>query len=178
MRYTALLFILSLFSFASEYKNIILYYQFENYSKACQTGIKNLDTKNEALLSMIADACAKDNKIDELSKIISYLKSTKEYRQNRSYFTTLLLQKSLILQFIKDDIDLSYLKFPKTTHLISKIFNKIAQKKFSVLIKKPKTIKIDMDDKSYLITVSRNAKDTLVIKEYLGDTLLKTNRIN
>ncbi len=167
---------LTLFAKENPYKATILYYQLKNYEKACEIGIKNL-IDNEAFLSLVGDACARENKIDNLSKILPFLKSSKEYRENRSYFTTLLLQKSLLLEFIEDDIDISYLRFPKTPHILSKVFQKIADKKFKIISQDPKVIEIMIDNQRFTLSTSKRSPYTLVIKEYMADVLTKRYRI-
>jgi len=168
---------MSLTAKENPYKSTILYYQLKNYEKACEIGIKNIDINNEAFLSLVADACARDNKIDNLTKIITFLKSSKKYRENRSYFTTLLLQKSLLLEFMEDDIDISYLKFPKTPHILSKVFQKIAAKKFKVIENNPKVVEIFIEGKRFTLSTSKRNPYILVIKEYMDDILTKRYRI-
>ncbi len=167
---------LTLFAKENPYKSAVLYYQLKNYKKACEIGIKNI-INNEAFLSLVGDACAKENEIDALGKIIPFLKSSKEYRENRSYFSTLLLQKSLLLEFMADETDISYLKLPKTPHILSKIFQKIADKKFKIVSLKPKIIEITAKDRRFTLSISKRDPYMLVIKEYMGDVLTKRYRI-
>ena len=177
MRYLLLLITFYSLSFSSITKSVILYYQFKNYEKACKEEIKIVDKSNEAILSLIGAACAKSDQIDSLAKIAVKLSSKKEFRENRSYFLTLLLQKSLILQFLKDDTNIENLKFPKTDHIISLIFSKITKNEYKTVSKNPKTISIKNADKTYRITFSKTEPSTIIIKEYFQDTVIKIHRI-
>ncbi len=177
MKYFLLLITFYSISFSSITKSVILYYQFKNYEKACEEGMKIIDKSSEAMLSLIGAACTKSDQIDSLAKIAIKLSSKKEFRENRSYFLTLLLQKSLLLQFLKDDTSIENLKFPKTDHIISFIFNKITENEYKIISKNPKIISIKNSDKTYQITFSKKEPSTIIIKEYLEDTAIKTHRI-
>ena len=177
MRYVLLISLFFSFSFASLSKSVILYYQFKNYEKACTEGMKILDKSNEAMLSLIGDACSKSDQIDILSIIAPKLISKKEYRENRSYFLTLSLQKSLLLQFLKDSTDIDYLTFPKTDHILSLIFNRIASKKYKKISDNPKIIEINTKNNTYRVSLSKKEPSVILIKEYLGDTVIKSHRI-
>ncbi len=177
MRAFLIFIFLSSFAFSSVSKSVILYYQFKNYEKACEEGLKIINKSNEAMLSLIGVACAKSDYIDTLAKIAPKLSSNKSFRENRSYFFTLLLQKSLILQFLKDDISIENLKFPKTEHILSLAFENIASKNYKLISKNPKILRIKTKESTFEITISKKEKNVILIKEYMGDIVTKTHRI-
>ncbi len=119
------LFVIAIFySFAfSKYTNndILVDYQKGNYKRVCRNSVRNRMNaiKDEKVLSIVGDACLRVDYINPLGWIINRLYSKPEYRKNASYFATILLQKKLIYQFMHDNIDISNMRLPRTSYVLS-----------------------------------------------------------
>ncbi|WP_281950830.1 hypothetical protein [Nitrosophilus kaiyonis] len=134
MRYLFIIaiFLTSLFSKNITINDLIKYYKDENYKKVCTKGILIFEKikKDEKLVTMYALSCLKSDYIDRLAVPIVILKNSKEARANAAYFSTILAQKKLLYHALIDNIDISGLIFPKTDHIISKIFTLFVEKKY------------------------------------------------
>ena len=144
--------------FGASYDKLITYYKNQQYKKACVSGIKlfRAREKNEQIISLVGDSCARADYINILGEIQKYQKNTKKARENASYFTTILTQKRLIFQFMFDDLDLNGLKFPKTDHILSKVFINLSNNNFEIKLDKPKRVTIDVGDVEYILSISGN----------------------
>ncbi len=154
--------------FASSYNKLLIEYKEAKYKSACLRGIKlfKRGEKNEKILSLVGDACARSDYINILGEIQKYQRNSKEARENASYFTTLVLQKRLIFQFMHDDLDLSSLKFPKTGHIISKVFINLSNENFEVIAIKPKKVRIESSDgDEYTLYISPTGNNKIYIEE-------------
>ena len=94
------------------------------------------------------------------------LVGTASSRENASYFSTLILQKRLIYQFMIDDFDLSHLKLPTSPHLLSHVFEQLSMKQYKLLSKEPKSIEIDAGEKKFILSVSDDKPKKIFIDEY------------
>lgn len=126
--------------------------------------------KDENLLSIIGDSCVKSDFINPLGYIVKNLISTPKFRQNASYFGTILLQKKLIYQFVNDNLDLSNLRLPKTDHILSIVFENLATNNYKKLSDK---IKIILSEHSYVLlyTEMKSENSWVVLEEYENDKL-------
>jgi hypothetical protein len=99
------------------------------------------------------------------------LDQTKEARANASYFSMLVMQKKLLMQSLYDNTPLQSLKFPTSSHLLSRIF--------ILYVKNPQsetTIKEYVESSnpriSYkLYTAELNKHKTVAIDEYYDKIL-------
>ena len=171
MKILLLLFSISLV-FASEvnYDKLLNYYKIKNYKKTCQYAKDIFSKLDNSFLSIVGDACAKEDDINILGIIVSKLKMTKSDRANASYFATLILEKKLIYQFANDGLDLSGLVLPKTEHILSRVFEKLAQKKYKIIQNK-----ITINDKPYryILWLSSDLPAKLYIDEYKDTLFIK-----
>lgn len=149
-------------------------YQEGKYKEVCLHSAvfyKNAE-KDENILSIIGDACAKVDYINPLGYIVRGLISTPEYRENGSYFATLVLQKKLIYQFMNDGIDLKNLRLPRSEHTLSIIFENLVKKNYT---KRNGKIIISTDSKEYRIWLSDAEKKVVNVEEYVDGKKIKTH---
>jgi len=99
-------------------------YQKGEYAESCNLGLLHFKEfeLNEAYVSIYAFSCLKADHIDRLNTPIMLLSQSSEARVNASYFSMLVMQKKLLLQALYDNYPLKSLKFPTSSHLISKLF--------------------------------------------------------
>lgn len=170
------LIFLSLYSISFSYsKNeIVSDYENQNYKKVCIYGTV-ANSKDESILSLIANACLKIDSINPLGTIIKKLVSTAKYRENASYFATILLQKKLIYQFMNDDIDLSKIRLPRTSYILSVVFENLVKKNYKIIDKKSKKIKIVLKNETYILWRSNQKPIKVYINEYRGGVLIKSH---
>lgn len=148
-------------------------YKNGNYKDACIKSAKfyKYGEKNEEILSIVGDACAKVDFINPLGYIVRGLVSTPTYRENGSYFATLLLQKKLIYQFMSDDIDLKNLRLPRSNHVLSIVFENLVKKNYEVLSKKK--YKIKLDDTEYIIWIDDKKLRNVHVDVYKNGEVVK-----
>jgi len=148
-------------------------YQKGDYSASCNLGLQHFKEfeSNEAHLSLYAFSCLKADHIDRLNTPLMLLNQTPEARANASYFSMLVMQKKLLIQSLYDNYSLKSLKFPTSSHLLSKVF--------TFYLKNPqneKNIKEYVDSTnpriSYkLYTIESNDLKTIAIDEYYDKIL-------
>lgn len=164
---------LSLIAHADIPSQMYTLYQKGDYSASCDLGLLHFKQfqSNEAHLSLYAFSCLKADQIDRLNTPLMLLNNTKEARANASYFSMLVMQKKLLMQSLYDNTSLKSLKFPTSSHLLSKIF--------AFYLNDPQsstTIKEYIDPSnpriSYkLYTTALNGHHTLAIDEYYDKIL-------
>ena len=160
--------------FAYSHNDVIADYKAQKYKDVCLKSAvlyKNAE-KNEEILSLIGDACAKVDYINPLGYIVRGLVSTPEFRENGSYFATLVLQKKLIYQFMNDQIDLKNLRLPRSNHTLSIVFENLVTKNYT---EDGKKLIIKTDSKEYRVWISDNKKKVVNIEEYINGEKIKTH---
>jgi len=160
--------------FAYTHNDVIKDYKLGKYKDVCLKSAvfyKNAE-KNENILSIIGDACAKVDYINPLGYIVRGLVSTPEFRENGSYFATLLLQKKLIYQFMNDGIDLKNLKLPRSNHTLSIIFENLVLKSYT---KEDGKLVIKTDEKEYKVWISDSKKKVVNVEEFIDGKKIKTH---
>lgn len=157
---------------AYSYNEVLRDYQAKRYEKVCSEGAEFYmrNDKNEQILVAIGDACAKIGAINPLGQISKNLISTKEYRESASYFSTLILQKKLIYQFMHDDINLKELTLPRTDHVLSRVFEQLSKGNYSVV---EKGIQILTPQMNYLLWLSEDAPKKVYIDEHKEGKLVE-----
>ena len=140
----------------------------KKYNKVCEKGSKVYygGYTDENFVSLIGVSCAKVDRINILGMFQRSLVETPSSRENASYFSTLILQKRLIYQFMIDDLDLSNLKLPGSTHLLSRVFEKLSAAQYKVLSASPKLIEIDANGRRIILSVSDDTPKRVLIDEY------------
>ncbi len=106
-----------------------------SYEEACEVGRALLgeNERDEKVLSLIGMACMNADYINVLSVIQSRLNSSPEARSNATLFTSLLLQKRLIFQFVYDGVDISIFSLPVSDHPLSVAFRSLRDGRYKVL---------------------------------------------
>ena len=122
------------FLFSSNLSSLYKQYENQEYQKACDYGrkylFKNANIKNEKYLTLYGLSCLETDKIERISIPMIHLKTTKNFRANASYFSTILLQKNLLFQALIDKKSIKDLHLPTTTFVLSKVFNLFIAEKF------------------------------------------------
>ncbi|MFK5882474.1 MAG: hypothetical protein QM482_09700 [Sulfurospirillum sp.] len=160
--------------YAYSKKELISDYQNKNFKKVCIDGAIS-DSKDEAILSLVGNACLKIDAINPLGIIVKRLVSTPKYRENASYFATILLQKKLIYQFMNDGIDLKSIRLPRTSNILSVVFENIIKKNYRVIDRNKNKIEISIGNKKYILWRSNDNPPKVFIDEYKDGILLKTH---
>ena len=155
----ALLFVLSLTSLLAENKfdNFLSAYEDKNYHLACEIGRELFrdDLHDESLLIAIGQSCAEDDYIDFNVALQRRLGKSADSRRAAVYFSTLVLQKRLLSQFMYEGVDLSQYSLPKTEHILSIIFDAIKNKRYTVIRNKPKHLRIGNEENYIDLSVEK-----------------------
>ena len=149
-------------------------YKAKKYNDVCLKSAvfyKNAE-KNENILSIIGDSCAKIDFINPLGYIVRGLISTPQFRENGSYFATLVLQKKLIYQFMNDGIDLKNLRLPRSEHILSIVFENLVKETYT---KEDSKIIIKLGKKEYKVWISDSKKRVVNVEEYIDGEKIRTH---
>ncbi len=148
-------------------------YQKALYSQACNYGyaLYSQNKQNEPFISLLGFSCLKADQIDRLSPVISALQLTEDARDNSAYFALLVMQKKLLMRALYDNKPIQNVKFPTSSHLLSKIFD--------MYTKNPKEGDIIKEYQDFanprqsykLYTAQINGKNTIAIDEYYDKIL-------
>jgi hypothetical protein len=121
---------------------------------------------DENFVSLVGVSCAKVDRINLLGMLQRSLVSSKSSRENASYFSTLVLQKRLIYQFMIDDLDMSRLVLPASTHLLSRVFEQLSAGHYKVLSSSPKLVELDANGRKIILSTSDDEPVKVLIDEY------------
>jgi hypothetical protein len=148
-------------------------YQKGDYTSSCNLGLQHFKEfeSNEAYVSIYAFACLKADQIDRLNTPLMTLSQSSEARANASYFSMLVMQKKLLVQALHDNYSLKSLRFPTSSHLLSKVFTLYCNAPQS-----ENSIKEYSDSKNGRITYKLyatqiNTRKTIAIDEYYDKIL-------
>lgn len=154
---------------ADLYSEFSLHMKNKEYKKACEVGrtIFFNQERDEKFISLIGQACLKADSINTLAFIQSRLRESEYARQNAALFSSLVLQKRLIYQFMYDNTDISSLSLPISDHPLSIAFVAIRDNTFTLTSKEPKIIQFSKDDKIYKLYIDdkKNGRITIEIKD-------------
>ncbi|PHR54932.1 MAG: hypothetical protein COA44_12085 [Arcobacter sp.] len=148
-------------------------YKAKDMSLACSLGrqLYRSNIRDEKILIATGHACAEDDYIDFIGVLQQRLGETPSSRYATVYFSTLLLKKRLISQYMHEDIDLSPYTLPLTDHVLSKVFEAIQSGDFELISQDPKHLRIG-DKNDYIDVYVKNklyinlVKDSKVIQEH------------
>lgn len=126
-------------------------YKKEDSALACRIGreIYRSGMKDEKILIAIGQSCAEDDYINFIGVLQQRLGESAESRRAAVYFSTLLLQKRLISQYMSEGTDLSLYTLPKTEHILSLTFEAIKNNNYTLVSQSPKHLRIG-DEDNYL----------------------------
>jgi len=156
---------------ARDISSFIKDFKAKKYNKVCEKGSKLYygGYTDENFVSLVGISCAKVDRINILGMLQRSLVNTAASRENASYFSTLILQKRLIYQFMIDDLDLSHLKLPTSSHLLSRVFEQLSNKNYTLLSSTPKLIEINANGRKFILSVSDDSPKKVLIDEYKAD---------
>ncbi len=172
------LFLLFLFfftlAFSEELDDFYGYYKSKDFGQSCEIGGRIFyDYRfDENFVQAYGFACLAVDNIGMIANVPRYLKKTKESRQNASYFSLIMTQKKLIYQAIIDELDLKGLSFPKTDHVLSKVFEKLSSGDYT----KEGTTYILSFQNGYVIKVDKIFDGEIykvIINEYKNNSVIK-----
>ncbi|MFH0710831.1 MAG: hypothetical protein V2A75_11545 [Pseudomonadota bacterium] len=148
-------------------------YEKGEYIASCNLGLQHFKEfeSNENYVSLYAFSCLKADQIDRLNTPLMRLSQSIEARANASYFSMLVMQKKLLVQALYDNLSLKSLKFPTSSHLLSKIFTLYCNNPQT-----ENTIKVYSDLANNRITyklypILSNGRKTIAIDEYYDKIL-------
>lgn len=127
--------------------------------------------RDENILIAAGQACAKEDFIDFVSVLQQRLGKSPESRQAAVYFSSLVLQKRLIFQFMLEDVDLSPYALPVTDHILSRVFEAIKNGEYSLIAERPKHIQIGTQEDFLDVYITKKVcvdhyKDNKKIREH------------
>jgi hypothetical protein len=143
-------------------------YQKGMYSQACDYGYSffSRNQHNEAFISLVGFSCLKADQIDRLSPVMSSLSQTPDARANSAYFALIVMQKKLLMQALYDNKPIRNLRFPTSSHLLSKVFHwYLKDSKNNDSIKEYQD-PMNPRESFKLYTTEINGKKSLAIDEY------------
>lgn len=164
--------------FADIYADFNKHLKAQEYFAACKDG-KSIYLKgenNQEILSAIGEVCLKADYIYVLAMIQNRLRTSKDARNNSVIFSSIVLQKRLIYQFMYDNVDISTLALPVIEHPLSYAFVAIRDKEYRVISETPKIITFDRESKNYKVYIDFKAKGRVIIEEYSPDAKTITHR--
>lgn len=147
----------------------------QKYNKVCEQGSRLYygGYTDENFVSLVGVSCAKVDRINVLGMFQRSLVNDRSSRENASYFSSLILQKRLIYQFMIDDINIAELKLPTSTHVLSRAFEYLSAGNYKVLSSEPKLIEIQEGERRMILSVSDDEPKKVLIDEYNAKGELK-----
>ena len=162
-----LLALILLYSFSSA--DILKDFVNKKYNEVCNYKNVLQYTKNEKILSIIGFSCLKIDKLFVLPAVVKRLKKTSLGQKNAVYFSTIYLQKKLLLAHFFDNYPLDGFNFPKSDYLISVVFDHIKSRNYT---KEGDKFIINTENASFVVFKD---KDKLVINEVFEGKVLKNH---
>ncbi|MRI58055.1 MAG: hypothetical protein C6H99_00945 [Epsilonproteobacteria bacterium] len=175
MRWMIFILLSTLLWAQSDIASMIKAYRQKQYAKVCHQGYRSFQKikKSEDLLNMYAFSCLKSGYINRLAVPIIILNKTPYSRKNRVYFSTILLQKNILLSALADKERYSGISLPKTDHIISKLFEQL--QKGAIKATGTNSYETTIDGKKYILKIEKNRYNytDLIIYERSGEKLEK-----
>ncbi len=149
------------------------FYQKGQYAQGCDFGYKLFaqNKQNETFVSLLGFSCLKADQIDRLGPVVSALHATPDARANSAYFSLLMMQKKLLMQALYDNKPLTNLKFPTSSHLLSKVFDLYLQNPKPADIVKEYTDPTNPRQSYKLYTSEIGGRNSISIDEYYDKIL-------
>jgi hypothetical protein len=138
----------------------------KNYENACRVGKKVIlsNEKDEKLISLVAKSCLMCDYIHGSTLAQYKLRKTEEGRSDAVAFSSVLLQKKLVYQFMYDDTDISSFSLPIINHPLSYTFVAIRDKSYKLVSKSPKVIEFKVKEDLYKVFIDKNDKGRVIIE--------------
>lgn len=152
------------------------WYENGEYNKVCSyevTALYEKYTDNEEFVNMYGHSCVETDMISRIVNPINKLVRSPETRANAVYFATVLYQKKLLYQALVDKVDISYIRLPRTEHILSTIFDNFVIENFTK--EKDEYIFVD-DEKTHRVKVVKSPEGLfkIMIKTFKDEKLIKT----
>lgn len=128
--------------------------------------------RDENILIAIGQACAEVDFIDFIGVLQQRLGKSSESRKAAVYFSSLVLQKRLISQFMYEDIDLRSYALPVTDHILSRVFEAIKSADYRLVSHNPKHIQIGTQEE--FLDVYTDKK--ICVDHYKGHKKIRAHR--
>lgn len=175
MKFLLSLIVIGTAAFATDNLTSFLHaYKIGNADLTCSYGRKLYRTniRDENILIAIGQACAKVDFIDFIGVLQQRLGNSPESRKAAVYFSSLLLQKRLISQFMYEDIDISKYAIPVTDHILSKVYESIKNGDYTTVSHDPKHIQIGTPDEFLDVYVDKK----ICVDHYAGQKKIEEHR--
>lgn len=173
MRKILLLFAFFINAFALSTSEILSLYDSGQYRQVCSNAVEKFFKENndEAVINMYASSCLKIHEINRLSTPIFKLVRTKSARENAAYFADILFKKKLLYHAVIDDVDISYIRLPRSDYILSMIFDKFVKKEYEkdgdvYVFKEPNS------DTYYELAKSDDEVQRLILRIYKNDDVV------
>lgn len=159
-----------------ENKSLIELFKEHYYSYICLhrwTYINKYQKKDEKLLSLVAYACLKKNYLTPALDLSKVLRITKAGRINATYINTLYLIKLLLIQFIKDNYNISNLTLPKVEgNLLAKVFYLAQYQKPAIV---DNSFEVKENNTTYKVSFKEDINN-IIIDIYQNNKLIKKEK--
>lgn len=106
-------------------KTLYNWYNKGQYLKVCNEGFKvfSKHRNDEVFISLYAYGCLNADLLDRLATPIVLLKRSQTARKNAAYFSAILMKKKLLMHALIDKYDISNIKLPASSYILSKVFD-------------------------------------------------------
>lgn len=150
-------------------------YKEKKYESVCKEGLALYygGRHNEHFVALVGSACAHTDTINPLGLLQRHLISNANLRETASYFSTLILQKRLLLQFMADNSTLRGLTLPYSGHILSFVFENISSGNYVIIKKKPKMVKIEQGGRTVLVFLNESEPINVQVDEFEEGKLSK-----
>ena len=165
--------------FSSSLSTLYKMYEKQSYNKACDYGYKYFTKhkKDEKFLTLYGLSCVETNHLSRVAVPMSLLHTSDDARANASYFGTILLQKSLLIQALMDEKKIDDLHLPTTNFVLSKVFKLFVEKKYTQKKKQYRFTDELKDEISYrLYITSEKKRNYMVLDVYKDEKFTKRYR--
>jgi len=119
---------------ASNLSTLYKLYEKQSYDKACDYAVKHFHKKrnqnSEEYMTLYGLSCLETDNLHRIATPMLRLKSSEASRANATYFSTILLQKTLLFQALVDGVALEDLHLPRTNFIVSKLFRLFVNKEY------------------------------------------------
>lgn len=149
-------------------------YKSNDIPVACESGrhLFHSGMRDEKLLIAIGEVCSKADYIDFVGVLQQRLGQSPESRNAAVYFSTLVLQKRLLRQYMHEETDLSHYTLPVTDHILSRVYEAIKKKAFILVADNPKHLHIG-DNNNY---IDLYVQEQMHADEYSNGIKIQTHR--
>ncbi len=168
--------LLNIALFATTINEIKQDFKEKRYKMACDKAseVYKYYNDNSIYLNLFAYSCIKAGFFSRVFLPIVNLTSSKEDRENATFYLTLLYQKNLIVEKILDNKDISNIILPETEDIISAIYRKF-QKNEYIYKKEENLFYIQLKGKILEIgVITKEGENALFVNSYIDNQLINS----